>query len=89
MNTSFNTIWSNIIKCENQPFWTKTKKPYTYTIKNDCVIVNSDNRRKLSKISFERALRINNPSPKTIELEGIWGPSYVYGIITDSRIKFE
>ena len=32
------------------------------------------------------AITIDNPTPSKIKSENIWGPSYVYGIITDERI---
>ena len=32
------------------------------------------------------ALMIENPTPKKIMEEGIWGHSYVYGIVTDKRV---
>lgn len=38
------------------------------------------------KESFRTAILIENPSPSKIKGEGIWGPSYVYGIIKDKRI---
>ena len=87
MNKNISTIWSNILKNENQTFKTITGKPYTYVVKNDVILINNDKKRKITKAKIEQALLIENPSPLKISLEGIWGPSYVYGIITDNRIK--
>jgi hypothetical protein len=41
----------------------------------------------IKKGYIEKAIQIDNPTPKKIKLEGCWGPSYIYGIITDKRIK--
>lgn len=43
-------------------------------------------KKSISKEALEKALSIENPTRSKIEEEGIWGPSYVYGIITDKRI---
>ena len=51
------------------------------------LLINDDKRRKITKDSLITALTITNPTPSKIQRENIWGPSYVYGIITDKRIK--
>ncbi len=87
MNKNINTVWLNILRNENETFRTVTGISYTYTAKNDFILINNDRRRKITKEEIARALLIENPSPSKIKLEGVWGPSYVYGIITDNRIK--
>lgn len=42
---------------------------------------------RVTKASLESALTIENPSPSKIAREGVWGSTYVYGIITDERIR--
>ena len=80
-------FWSKICENEGETFFTpKHKKPYTYTVKNDYIIINNDSRRKITKTHLEKAMLIANPIPSKLADEGIWGPSYVCGIITDSRI---
>ena len=81
-----NSIWLNVLKNENEVFKTAREIPYTYTVKNDAILINNDKRRKITRNAIERALKISAPTPSKIEKEGIWGHSYVYGIITDSRI---
>lgn len=87
MCKNINIIWANILRNENEIFRTVTGKSYTYIVKNDFILINNDRRRRITREEIARALLIKNPSPSKIKSEGIWGPSYVYGIITDNRIK--
>ena len=80
-------VWNNICKHEGEVFYTIRHKEYTYIVKDSYIIVNNDSRRRITRDYFEKALKINNPTPTKIQEDGIWGPSYVYGIITDNRIK--
>ncbi len=78
-------VWANICKHEGEIFYTVArKKAYTYVVKDDYIIINSNNRRgRINKKMLENALSIENVSPAKI---GGWAPSYICGIITDSRI---
>lgn len=76
-------VWNNILKYEGEPFYTVTNIEYRYVVKDNYILVNDDPRRRISKASFEKALEIANPTPSKINLRG---QSYIYGIITDSRI---
>ena len=76
-------VWDNICKHEGEVFFTITNIEYKYAVKDNYIIINNDNRRKISKLYFEKALKINNPTPSKINLRG---QSYIYGIITDNRI---
>lgn len=80
------TIWSNIKSHEGETFRTVRGVEYTYVVVEDYILINDDKKRKITKDLIKTALTINNPSPSKIQREGIWGPSYVYGIITDKRI---
>ena len=79
-------VWKNICEHEGETFYTMRKKPYNYAIFDDYVLVNNDKRRRITKVALEKALSIVNPTPSKIEKEGLWAPSYIYGIITDNRI---
>ena len=87
MYKNIDTVWANIITHQNENFFTIKGKSYTYTVKDNYLLVNNDKRRRITKCALAKAILINNPTPSKIEAEGIWGPSYVYGIITDNRIK--
>ncbi len=76
-------VWANIRKHEGESFYTVTNIEYRYVFKDNCILINNDPRRRITKASFEQALEIENPTPSKINLRG---QSYIYGIITDSRI---
>ena len=79
-------VWANIRKHEGEIFYTqKRKTPYTYVIKDEYIVINNNAKRgRITKERVASALLIQNPIPSKI---GGWAPSYIYGIITDSRIK--
>jgi hypothetical protein len=61
---------------------------YSYVVKDNYILINNDLRRKITKINLAKALEIQNVTCAKIGNAGIWGPSYIYGIITDSRIGY-
>ena len=77
-------VWANICAHEGETFYTKTHREYTYVIKGDYIIFSIPSKTKISKTYFEKALEMNVSMPSEINLRG---QSYIYGIITDSRIK--
>ncbi len=79
-------VWNRIKQLEGETFYTITGKPYSYIVKNDCLIIQNIKGGRIKKDSIEKALQIVNPIPSKIESAGCWGPSYIYGIITDKRI---
>ena len=81
------TVWKNIQLCEGQEFKTKIGIDYKYVVYNDYILINDDKKRRITKDSLKIAIAIDNPTPSIIQRENIWGPSYVYGIITDKRIQ--
>ena len=76
-------VWVNICKHEGEAFYTITNIEYTYVVKDNYMLINNDSRRKITKSNLERALKSENPTPSKINLRG---QSYIWGIITDSRI---
>ena len=66
--------------------WAHAGRMYKYVVYGDYILINDDPKRRITKSALEKALTIKNPTPAKIEEENIWGPSYVYGIITDNRI---
>ena len=81
------TVWNQIIKYEGETFYTITGKSYQFVVYTDFILINNLKSRRITKDSMTKAIKIENPTPQKIELAGCWGPSYVYGIITDKRIK--
>ena len=82
--TSIETVWQNICIHEGEKFYTVKKIEYRYVVIDNYIIVNDDSRRKISKTYFEKALEVKDPTPSKINLRG---QSYIYGIITDKRIR--
>ena len=81
------TIWKNIRLCEGETFYKIRGGEYTYIIEDDVIIINEIKGGRITKSSLEKAITLHNPTPRKIGLAGCWGPSYIYGIITDKRIK--
>lgn len=81
------TIWKYIQLCEGRLFKTVRGIEYTYTVYDNYLLINNDKKRRITKDSLKIAITIDNPTPSKIQRENIWGPSYVYGIITDKQIK--
>ena len=80
------TIWNNIKSNEGEAFRTIRGVEYTYVVVEYYILINNDKKRRITKDSIKTAITINNPSSSKIQKQGIWGPSYVWGIITDKRI---
>lgn len=80
------TIWNNIKSNEGETFRTIRGVEYTYVVVEDYILINNDKKRRITKDSIKTAITINNPSSSKIQKQGILGPSYVWGIITDKRI---
>ena len=87
MKENTDVIWLNIVRNENKIFKTIRGVSYTYIVKDNFILINGDKRRRITKDMINCALHITNPLPSKLKEKGIWGPSYVYGIITDDRIK--
>ena len=76
-------VWANICKHEGDIFHTVTNKAYTYEVGDNYIIISIPSKTRITKTYFEKALEIKNPTPSKINLRG---QSYIWGIITDSRI---
>ena len=86
-SNNIDKVWANICKHEGDVFHTATNIEYNYVVKDNYILINNDSRRKITKTNLSKALEIQNPTCSKIRNAGIWAPSYIYGIITDSRIK--
>ena len=79
-------VWNNIKSHEGETFRTVRGIEFTHVVVEDYILINNDKKRRITKDSIKTAITINNPSSSKIQKQGIWGPSYVWGIITDKRI---
>jgi len=83
---SFDEVWNHIIQCAGQEFHTKTGITFTYTVTDECVIPNHTNY-SLAKKQFQKAAEVPNLTGPG-QINGIVrGPSYVFAILTDPRIR--
>ena len=80
-------VWDNIKQYEGKTFYKIKGGPYTYVVCSDYLLVNNLKSRRIIKAMIERAMTIENPPPGKIKAAGCWGPSYIWGIITDKRIR--
>lgn len=80
-------VWNKIKQYEGEEFYTIRGKSYKYIVYDDFLMIENIKGSRITKSYIEKAFRIENPTPKKIELEGCWGPSYIYGIVTDERIR--
>jgi hypothetical protein len=83
---SIDKIWHKIRAHEGEVFYTKTGKPFTYHTKGSLIVLENTNRN-IPIGNIEKALSVINPSVVEFQRMNLQGPSYLYGIITDSRIK--
>jgi len=82
----FEAIWNRILQNEGKEFKTKTELPFTYKIVNGAVVPNRT-KFPLAKANFEKAAELMPLlGPGQIN-NTVYGPSYVYAILTDIRIK--
>ena len=84
---NFETIWKNIQLHEGETFHTKRGIAFSYRVYKDYILINDDKRRRATKNAIKASLAIVNPSPSKIQKAGIWAPAYIWGIITDQRIR--
>ena len=84
-SNNIDKVWANICKHEGDVFHTVTNIEIKYVVKDNYIIVVSiPSQTRITKTYFEKALKMNVAQPTEINLRG---QSYIYGIITDRRIK--
>ena len=87
MLNNLEQVWNRICQHEGEIFQTTArKKPFTYIVKEQYILINNDTRRRITKNAIQKALGIANPTPSRLQTAKIWGPSYVCGILADHRI---
>lgn len=83
---NFESIWKNICDHEKEIFYTKRHRPCSYKVSgNQLILLNTT--RNIPRSNFERALTVDDPSPSKFQRLNLQGPSYIYAIITDPRIR--
>jgi predicted nucleic-acid-binding Zn-ribbon protein len=81
---NFEAAWTLILRHQGEEFFQLEGKPFTYRVCGNTVVPSTTNRN-LSRSQFEKAwerMPVEGPGA----LQDLQGPSYLYAILTDSRI---
>lgn len=79
------TVWSRIERHAGDTFEQKGGGEFSYQIEGTRVVPDRTNR-KIGKAEFAKALELV-PLDGPGEINHLQGPSYIYGILMDSRIR--
>jgi hypothetical protein len=79
-------IWENIKRHSGETFKTVTGIPYDFHVDGEYIRLHNTNWSTPKK-DVENALLVKEPTVSKFKKAGFQGPSYLYGIITDNRIK--
>ncbi len=82
---SIKTVWERITDHEGKVFRLVEGKTYTYKIVGTSLIPFEINQN-ISKSELEKALTLL-PLENTTKLQHLRGPSYIYSILMDQRIR--
>ena len=77
-------IWERICRHEGETFRQIRGKEFTYTVNGNSIKLSTTNYN-IAKSTFEKALAFL-PLENTVPIQHLSAPSYLYAILTDSRI---
>ena len=78
-------VWERVVKHTGEPFTQIRGKQFTYRIKGSTILPSTTNQ-VISKSEIEKALDFV-PMENTVEIQHLRGPSYIYAILMDARIR--
>jgi len=81
-------LWSRLVEHEGELFRTATGLPFRYVVEGTGIWFERDGARidkRLARGDFEKAVS-RLPLRKTTDISDCFDPSYLYGILTNSRI---
>jgi hypothetical protein len=81
----FDTIWARIKANEGQTFRQIRGQEFTYTVSGTTVIPSTTNQN-LPRAHFEEASSLL-PLENTVPVQHLRGPSYLFAVLMDSRIR--
>jgi len=82
---SIDIVWSRIKAHEDETFHQIRGRAFHYSVIGSRLIPNTTNRN-LPKSDFEKALNFL-PLINIVPLQNLQGPSYLYAILMDKRIR--
>jgi len=78
-------FWERIKSLEGEVFTQIRGREFTFRVSNSYIKPNTTNQN-IPKSHFAKALE-RLPLTDTTKLQDLRGPSYIYAILTDSRLK--
>jgi hypothetical protein len=84
-NITINEVWRRILAHEGETFRQIRGQAFTYTVEGK-VLAPSTTNQNLSQATFEQALA-RVPFRSTVDVQDLRGPSYLYAILMDERIR--
>lgn len=78
-------VWNRIKKYEGQVFIQIRGGKFTYKVTGNSIKLDRTNQN-IPMVDFEKALQLV-PLKNTTVLKDLRGPSYIYAILSDSRIS--
>ena len=84
-NPDPNEVWRRIEQNAGEKFRQLGGRPFTYKIRSRCVVP-STTARQIHRSQFDRALKLV-PLENTVPVQHLQGPSYIYAILMDARIR--
>lgn len=82
---NIDAIWSRIVAHQGEAFHQIRGQEFSYTV-NQSVLNPSTTVQNLPRSEFEKAL-VLVPLRNTVPLQKLRGPSYLYAILMDKRIR--
>ena len=79
------SIWEKVKLHQGEIFHTVRGLEFSYRVSGETVI-HTRSKETLSRSDFEKAVRLAPQKPSDLHND-VAGPSYVYAIITDPRIR--
>ena len=80
-----NEIWRRIERLAGEEFRQLRGRSFTYLVVSGCVIP-STTKRQIPRSDFAKALEVV-PLANTVPVQHLQGPSYIYAILMDPRIR--
>lgn len=81
----FDSVWDRIKLNAGEPFYQIRGGKFTYIVSGGHVIPDRTNQQ-IPRSHFEEAFR-QTPLKNTASLQHLRGPSYIYAILMDKRIR--
>jgi hypothetical protein len=83
--SSFEAVWDRIKALQGETFHQVRGGAFTYVVMSGCVVPDRTNRL-IPRSNFARAWEMV-PLRSTVPLQSFQGPSYIYAILMDPRVR--